>query len=158
MSGSRGRGELGETLVEVLVAISILGLAGVAIMAGLGLAVKSSDIGRKQATGGSYVRSYAEKIELWVAQNGLAPCGAPAPYAADTVGFAHSDTDPSTLPKGYNATAVVKGSWTASGWGACTDIGVQKVALNVATSDGRASESLNVVLRKPCNGSLPNPC
>lgn len=150
---SRVTGERGETLVEVLVAIAILGLAGVAVMAGLGLAVKSSDIGRKESTGGSYVRSYAEAIKNYVAAGNYINCAHANDYNVATV------TNVAGVPAGYLATQSVAKSWFGTTWGACSsDPGVQQVILNVASADGRASESLAVILRRPCNGSLPSPC
>lgn len=148
----------GESLIELLVAIVILGLTGVAVMAGLGLAAKASDIGRKESTGGAYVRSFAEAIQQWVGAHGLAACGSAGAYSAATVGFAHDPLNAATLPNGYTATAVVQGSPTASGLGSCSSTSDQQVRLTVASSDGRASETLTVVLRRPCTGSLPSPC
>ncbi|GAC1384342.1 MAG: prepilin-type N-terminal cleavage/methylation domain-containing protein [Marmoricola sp.] len=158
MQEARRHSESGESLIELLVAIVILGLTGVAVMAGLGLAAKSSDIGRKESTGGAYVRSFAEAIQQWVDSNGLAACGAGSPYSASTVGFAHDPLNAATLPNGYTATAVVQGSPAAGGLAACSNTGDQQVLLTVASADGRATERLTVVLRRPCTGSLPNPC
>src|SRR4051794_35211596 len=91
-------GERGESLVEVLVALTILGVAAVAIVAGLQLSVKTSDINRKQTTGGAYARSYAEAIERYVASapDHYVACAAANAYAPATVGFAGE------LPGGYN--------------------------------------------------------
>ena len=50
----------------MLVALVILGIAAVAILAGLQLSVKASDIHRKQTLGGAYVRGYAEAIEKYL--------------------------------------------------------------------------------------------
>ena len=59
--------ERGETLVEVIVAIVILGIAAAAILGGVVLSVKTSDVHRKEASGGGYVRSDAEEIQRYVA-------------------------------------------------------------------------------------------
>ncbi len=78
--------DAGVTLIETLVALSILAIAGVAIMAGLQLAVKSSDIHRKQSTGGSAVRTYAEAIEKYLDADGnYVPCAGAGAYAPATV-------------------------------------------------------------------------
>ena len=51
MSGRhRVADERGETLVEMLLAVAIMGIAAVALMAGLTTSVLMSDIHRKQAT------------------------------------------------------------------------------------------------------------
>ena len=69
----------GATLVETLVALVILGIAGVAILAGLQLSVTASDIHRKQTSGGAYVRGYAEAIETLPQLGPATTCSAPAP-------------------------------------------------------------------------------
>jgi prepilin-type N-terminal cleavage/methylation domain-containing protein len=137
--------ERGETLVEMLLAVAIMGIAAVALMAGLTTSVLMSDIHRKQATAGTTVRDYAEALQKYVAEGHYVDgCGSPAPYAlgafADPAGFQHS---------------VVAGSiryWNGTAWqSSCTtDKGLQKLTVKVASADGRASEQLVVVLRKPC--------
>ena len=146
---STWRSERGETLVEMLVAISILGLAGVAVMAGLMLSVKTSDIHRKQTTGGSYARSYAEAIEKYVASGNYKPCATAGAYSPATVGFA------ADLPAGYSATQTAAQRVAPNG-GAATacsgnDTGVQQVDVTVRSDDNRATERLTVILRRPCD-------
>lgn len=145
----RRRDEAGETLVELIVAIAILGIAGVAILAGVMLSVKSSDMHRKQATGGAYVRSFAEAIQNSIdSAGGYKSCGAAqASYGGVSV---------PDLPSGYSTEVKAIQSWTGSGWGACNAGGIQRVDLVVRSNDTdpgrRAEETLTVVLRKPCNG------
>jgi len=135
----------GESLVEILVALVILGIAGVAILAGLEMSVKTSDIHRKEATGGAYVRSFAEAIQNYVdTSGGYKSC---ASAAASYNGVAVPD-----LPAGYTKNVTAVQSWNGSTWGACTGDGVQQLKLTVSSSDHRAAESLTVILRQPCNG------
>jgi type II secretory pathway pseudopilin PulG len=142
----RVRDEKGETLVELIVAIAILGIAAVAILAGLMLSVKTSDQGRKLATSGAYVRSWAEEIQSSVsAANALQAC--PAYLTSFT---ALQTANPQLIP--------LTPACAASD---VTD-GIQKVTLTV-TSNGDAthptsSESLVVFLRKPCNAAGASPC
>jgi type II secretory pathway pseudopilin PulG len=63
MPGPRVANEQGETLLELLIAISIMGVAVVSIIGGLVTSVLISDIHRKQATAGASVRDYGEAIE-----------------------------------------------------------------------------------------------
>lgn len=150
MNLSGRRGDAGETLVELIVAVAILGIAAVAILGGLMLSVKSSDLHRKQATGGAYVRSFAEAIQNSIdLSGGYKSCGsAPAAYGAVPV---------PGLPAGYSTEVTTIQSWSATGWGACTADGIQRVDLVVRSGDTdptrRAEETLTVVLRRPCNGS-----
>lgn len=158
----RHRDERGETLVEVLVAIVILGIAGVAIFTGFALSVKSSDLSKKQATSGSYVKSAAEAIQNYVnvtapsASAGYRSC-APAGYYTGKVSLA--------LPTGYSLTQDLAQAWNGSTWVTCTtalDVGVQRIRLTVnRPTDAivKGDEFLYLVLRKPCNGSTAGaPC
>ena len=139
----------GETLVELLVSVTILGLAGVALIAGLSSAVVISDVHRKQTTAGATVRNYAEAIETAVRTTGYQASCTPA-YAA---GFAG--------PAGFSAPTVAAVSfWNGSSFPtACdpaTDQGAQRLVLQVSSVDGRATERLAIVVRKPCEPG--NPC
>ncbi len=150
----RGSSDRGETLVELLVAVAILGVAGVAIVAGLQMSVTASDIHRKQTTGGAYARSYAEAIEGYVAaaSSRYVPCAGPGAYGPAIIGFAGE------LPAGYTAShaaalRVPPGGGVA---GSCSgnDTGVQQIEITVESSDGRAAEKLTVLLRRPCGATM----
>lgn len=139
----------GETLVELLVAIAILGVAGVAVMAGLLLSVKASDIHRRETTGSAYVRNYAEAVQNYVATSGASnykPCAGANWYSPAKVGF--------TVPTGFtaNQSAALSVSPTGVTSSCASDTGVQMVTLSVASSDNLVSERLSVVIRKPCDG------
>jgi prepilin-type N-terminal cleavage/methylation domain-containing protein len=140
-----GRGQIdaerGETLLEVVVAIVILGVAAVAMAAGMAVSIKVSDIHRKQASAGAYVRDYAEGVEQAVATGG---------YASGTGSYPSAYTP----PNGYLASQQPAKCWTGSAWTGCSaaaDIGVQQLTLQVASPDNRAVEKLVVVVRKPCS-------
>lgn len=138
-----GSSERGETLLEVLLAVAIMGIAVVAIMAGLSTSVLMSDIHRKQATTAATVRAYAEAIQHTVADGNYIACAGPSAYATPD-GFA--------APAGYAAT-VVGGSmryWNGTAWqSSCgADAGLQR--LDIEVSSDRASERLRIVVRKPC--------
>ncbi|MBA2952732.1 prepilin-type N-terminal cleavage/methylation domain-containing protein [Nocardioides sp. MAH-18] len=139
----------GETLIELVVAIAILGIAAVAILGGLMMSTQTSTIHRNSATGGAYVRSFAEAIQNFVdSSGGYKSCGAAAAaYAAVAV---------PDLPAGYVPSVTAVQSWNGSTWGACTGDGIQRLDLKVRTTGDsvrRAEETLTVVLRQPCNGS-----
>jgi type II secretory pathway pseudopilin PulG len=148
----RTRGENGETLVEVLLAVAIMGIAVVAIMAGLTTSVLMSDIHRKQSTAGAVVRAYSEAIEHSVADGHYTACASTSSYASPA-GF--------TVPSGFTG-SVVAGSmryWNGTAWQtSCgTDTGLQQLRVQVASDDGRATEQVTVVVRKPC-GLEDDPC
>lgn len=153
MKCPRPRGEdKGETLVELVVAIAIIGIAAVAILSGLLLSVKASALQRNQASGGAYVRSFAEAIQNQVDAAGYATCGS---AGATYQGVAVPD-----LPSDYTRTVTAVQSWNGVAWGACTAKGIQRVDLSVTTTGDalhRAVETLTVILRKPCNGAATGP-
>ena len=155
--GTARRSERGETLVEMIVSVAILGMAGVAILAGLLVSVRSSDVGRNQATGGAYVRSFAEAIQNYVDSNGYKACS--------TAASTYQSVPVPDLPPGYTPSVTAVQSWNGSAWGACAATGIQRLDLTVRTtgdSDHRADETLVVILRQPCNGPATtagaNPC
>ena len=154
---ARRASERGETLVELIVSVAILGVAAVAILAGLMLTAKSSDVQRNQATGGAYVRSFAEAIQNFVDSNGFRDC---ASAASAYGGVAVPD-----LPTGYAKAVTAVQSWTDTGWGVCTGKGIQRLDLKITTTGDakhRSDETLTVILRQPCNGAAStagaNPC
>lgn len=141
----------GETLLELMIAVAIMGIVVVAVVGGIATSILMSDVHRKQATAGAYVRNYAEVVVAYVAAGTPAAqanflAGSSPDYRPSTVGF--------TAPTGGFVASVT------SVW--CWDDGskkfvsscaaasaVQQVTLNVASSDARASESLLVVVRRP---------
>lgn len=151
------RNDSGETLIEILVSVAILGIAAVAILGGLMVSIQSSTMHRNNATGGAYVRSFAEAIQTSVDSTGYQSCAnAVAAYGGVTV---------PGLPAGYTKAVTGVQSWTGTGWGACAATGIQRLDLKVTTTGDtlhQAAETLTVVLRQPCNGSAAtagdNPC
>jgi prepilin-type N-terminal cleavage/methylation domain-containing protein len=138
----------GETLIELVVAVAILGIASVAILGGLMLGIRTSVMHRNDASGGAYVRSFAESIQTDVDNNGYKTC---ANAASGYAGVAVPD-----LPAGYTKSVTVVQSWNGSAWGACTPDGIQRLDLKVTTTgdnEHKADQTLTVVLRQPCNGA-----
>ncbi|MFK4090066.1 type II secretion system protein [Kribbella sp. NPDC020789] len=141
--------ERGESLLELVVAIALMGAAVVAVMAGLTTTVLMSDRQRKEATAVATVRNYAEALQNYVANGHYVACAT----TYDVPGFA--------VPEGFTAN-VVSGSvqyWTGTLWlPLCLpDRGLQRVQVSVTSTDGRAAQTLDVVLRKPCRIEDP-PC
>ena len=146
----RAGSDRGETLVEVLAAVVILGIAGVAIMGGLMLSVRASDMHRKETTGGAYVRSFAEAIQNWVAGGHYVGCAGANQY---TPKVAAQITD---LPSTYTLNQLAARSVSATGVagaGCTSDTGIQQLELHVRSADGRADEKLTIVVRNPCGPS-----
>lgn len=152
------RDDRGETLIELVVAIAILGIAAVAILGGLLVSTQTSTIHRNSATSGAYVRSFAEAVQNLVdTTGGYKDCGvASGAYAGVAV---------PGLPAGYSKSVTAIKSWNGSSWGTCTADGIQRVDLKVSTGGDavhEGAETLTVILRRPCNGNATtvgdNPC
>lgn len=146
------RDERGETLVELLVAMAILGIAVVAIVAGLATSVLVSDVHRKQAEAGVLVRDYAAALQAAVvtSQAGYVSCGTPASYAPSVPAVAATGL---SIPSGYTASVTRVQYWNGAGFAsscAAGDLGLQQLTLQVSSTDNRASEPLVIVLRMPC--------
>lgn len=140
--------EDGVSLVEVVVAVAILGLAVVALLGGLGTAVRGSDIHRSQATGETVVRSAAERVKdpgvAYLPCAGVAAAGAYVDGLSVPAGFAVSVA-------GVRVWDEASGAFVApSALASCpsNDAGVQLVTVSVVAGDGRASETLDVVKRR----------
>jgi type II secretory pathway pseudopilin PulG len=144
----------GETLIELLVTVIIMGIAVVALVGGVAVSIRMSDIHRKQAAAGAYVRAFAEAIETYVTRpSKYAACAGTGTYAS---AYTALDGDPT-----YTAmiTAVTYWNDSSSTFEThCTsDTGVQKVSLRV-TAGNTVAETLDVIIRKPCRSTLDALC
>jgi type II secretory pathway component PulJ len=146
-----GANDGGETLLELMIAAAIMGIVVVAIVGGIATSIMMSDIHRKQATAGAYVRNYAETVVAYVASGTPASkanflAGSSPDYSPSTVGF--------TVPAGGFIASVTSvrcwddanGKFISS---CATASAVQQVTLNIASSDSRVSETLLVIVRRP---------
>jgi type II secretory pathway pseudopilin PulG len=141
----RARGEGGETLVELLATIVIMGTAVIAVVAGIGVAITSSDANAKQVTALTVIRNYAEAIQAAP----YAPCGTAASYAPGAVGFTPpanftvSIVGAVTYYDGTSSPAVFSASCPPP------DKGAQRMTIKAHSSDNRADRSLEIVKRGP---------
>jgi prepilin-type N-terminal cleavage/methylation domain-containing protein len=161
------RNDRGDTLVELLVAIVILGLGAVAILAGFLFSVQASSLSRNQSTSDAYARTLAEAIQNSLDTQGTyTPCAPQNQYLTASI--------KSVLPTGFTATQSAAKVWTGTGFSSCggkgglPDYGVQQVVLTVSSAANpgktahQANEQLTVILRRPCNSataySSASPC
>lgn len=139
------------TLVEVLVALTIMGLAIAGITSGLGTASLASAAHRRTVTADQVVRNYAEAIKQKVRAGGYVDCAASGSYGASTVGY--------TVPTGFTVSQTQPtyqqlGSSLAvdtfvAGTCPTPDQGAQSLALTASSVDGRDTENLNMIVRRP---------
>jgi len=86
-SSQSTRDDRGETLVELMVALAIMGTAVIALVGGIGTFVQTSEIHRKQAKSQAYLREFAETLQAsmatyptgYVACSTANPGGDPSP-------------------------------------------------------------------------------
>jgi type II secretory pathway pseudopilin PulG len=161
----------GETLVELLITLVILSTAVIALVTGIGAAIKMSDVHRKQATAGAYLRDYADGIENYIAGNattatGYTPCTTgmlPNSTYQTPPSFTFTDTahyQYTVTGIAYWDTSTSPASWNTSGCPSNGDSGVQRVSLSVASKDvgsARATETLDIVIREPCRPGISFP-
>jgi type II secretory pathway pseudopilin PulG len=140
----------GESLLELMISVAIMGIVVVAVVGGIATSVLASDMHRKQATAGAYVRNYAETVVAYVAAGTSASkanflAGTSPDYSPSRLGF--------TPPGGFVASVSSVRCWddgTKKFMSSCAGGSlVQQVTLNVASSDSRASETLLVIVRAP---------
>ena len=134
--------ERGETLLELVVAITILGVCVVAVGAGVVMSVKISTIHRDQATADATLHNYAETV--LGAYRPCAPAGPPNYPASLSL----------AAPAGFVAPTASVRYWdaaTSTFTDTCpsADPGLEQVTLNLTSNDRLVSESLVVVVRKP---------
>jgi hypothetical protein len=147
--------DAGESLVEILVSVAVIGIAiagtlgGVGLIGALSVGARSSRLHQDAVQAQAALRSWAEALgrpQDSSAGSGYryVPCGWPAAAPAAAV------------PAGWTAQITGVQWWTGTGWTtACsTDGGLQKLTLDVSspatgTSTG-VDERLDVVIRRPC--------
>lgn len=141
MSRIARRSEAGATLVEILVAVVILGVGFVAVLGGMGTSFALSAFHREQARTESEIRRYAEAMKAAP----YAGSSCPATYTKAGIGFA-----PGT---GFTAAEPVVADHldeSSGGSTACSTstAKLQLVRLTVtSTNDARAVETIDVVKR-----------
>ena len=150
--------DAGDTLVELVVAVAILGIAFAAILGGFATSVTASDFHQKQAQAEALIHNFAEHLASTDTTD-------PDAYQACTAATLPNYPVPSTDAYPVGATpATSLYQWTVSVqfwanaptqppmWSstcpATGDAGLQQVQITVTTTDSRVSESLTVLKRR----------
>jgi type II secretory pathway pseudopilin PulG len=138
----------GETLLELLVTVSIVGTAFMGILAGVGTTFNATDSQRKAATAEAALRSYAERLAD-ASDVPYVNCATTATYATPT-GFA--------LPAaGWSAAVTTLNRWQGDPLQTFTatcpspDKGLQQLTLTVSSPAGahQVTATLVMVKRRP---------
>jgi type II secretory pathway pseudopilin PulG len=129
----------GETLLELVMAILILGICVVAIGTGIVLSVKMSDVHRKQAVAQEFLHNYAETTQASTYQ----PCTGVGNYATGL------PTPPNGGPWAVSQKSVLfwDGASFTSACPASGDKGLEQVTLRLTSNDGFVDETLDVIVR-----------
>jgi prepilin-type N-terminal cleavage/methylation domain-containing protein len=148
--------ERGDTLIEVLVAVAILGIAGAAIMGGFASSIVLSAVHRKLATTASDSSNFGELLNKGIDDKTIAyrACPSAAAYPSPPGFSASANNTVSVTAVDY---------WNGTSFGACPaggDQGVQRVSVSVTNTDTRAVSHVQVIVRKPCLPAdlTPGPC
>ncbi len=138
-------GDEGTTLIEVLIAVIIMGSAIVALLGGFTTAIFGSVTHRTHGKIATVIREYAETIE----SGGFFNCASPTPsplvedsYTASVTGRAYWVPPPTPSA---SSTATFSPCIAAS---PTPTSGVVRVSVKTVSPDGKISESLDVYVRK----------
>jgi Tfp pilus assembly protein PilV len=134
----RPKRDQGESLIELILAIGILGICVLAIGTSIALSVRMSAIHRNQATADAFLHNYAETLQ----SSYSAQCGPAATYAAELTPPLGTFQAPVVSVQYWNSASASFGSTCIT-----PDAGLQQVTLTLSTADGTVSESLVVILR-----------
>ncbi len=99
----RRRDETGETLAEILVSTTLLGIIGIGIIGAIASVLISTDIDRRISAGETVLRSYVAAIQ----DAPYADCGATGDYGPGAVGY--------TEPTNYTASVTGVRYWDGVG-------------------------------------------
>lgn len=139
----------GFSLVEVLVATSLMMIVVVGIMGALSVALLSSHAERGTTTSHDLTRSYQDAI---TAAKTYVPCAAPGDYTPEDIGW--------SVPEGYAARVSAVAQWngnvdpvgfsTPPSCTSATDSGMQQLTLEVTTTTPpTVTQNTTMIWRKP---------
>ena len=135
----------GFTLVEVLVAVAILGIAFAVLLVGMRTSILGSDIHRQEATAGAVLVQAAEAVKD-DNRNAFLNCSTIAAGAAY-----NPYTGVMNLPDGWAASGAIRvvsvEHWNGSTFvSACSNAWkLQRIKLAVTSKSGRAEETVTLV-------------
>jgi hypothetical protein len=156
----RRRSEAGDTLIEVLIALVVLGIASVAMILAFATSINGSANHRSLATFDTVLKTAADEVTsqlqqqsnaLWGTCSGASPSttftGLPSGYTAQVTSVQYWNGT-SFMPSGTSAT------WSGSSYTPCTAYAPQLVKIAV-TYRGQTI-SISAVITDPWSAPLPN--
>lgn len=156
---ARARSERGETLVEVMVAIVLMGGVMAAILGGLFALVSVSNSNQEKTKTALAVQSYAEQVKEPVGDLSYVECtgsgsGTTATYQGQ---LALTNVD-DLLPPGYSAAVDVQYWQGGSSYGTCPgtgDLGLQRFVVTIDNGRPGVLEVVETLLITKRNAVCP---
>lgn len=145
----RRRGEAGETLVEILVSTTLMGIIAIGIIGSIATVLISTDIDRKVSQAETVLRSYVAAIQ----DATYVDCGGTSAYSSVSVpkmpARFTATVEQVQYWKGDGPTVVPASNQAVTFDGACgTDQGLQSIDLRVESADKRAIETVTIYKRR----------
>lgn len=147
--------DLGDTLVEVLITVMILGITAAGLVGAMTTASAGSGNHQDEAYAQSLAVAAAEQLES--TSTTYHSCAA----ASDYVSTAQTAYSAANLPAPWTSATIQVASvqyWTSTGWstnvadcidGSVPNGGLQKIQVQVTSPDQKAVESVWFIKRKP---------
>jgi len=140
------RSDAGFSLVEIVITIGIVGVTFSAILGGLFSSITVSALQQKEATADTVARSAAEVVKD-SAHNPYFNCAPPGHYSLTGL----------SVPSGFSAHITDVAYWDGqppvggavvfqSNCG--SDLGIQRITIAASSSDGQATETVQVIKRR----------
>jgi prepilin-type N-terminal cleavage/methylation domain-containing protein len=141
------RSDAGFSLVEIVITIAIVGVTFSAILGGLFASITVSALQRTEATADTAARSAAEVVKD-SEHNPYSNCAGPGHYSLTGL----------SVPNGFSVTITDVAYWDGHppAGGAVgfqpncpgSDAGIQRITIAAASSDGQATETVQVIKRR----------
>jgi type II secretory pathway pseudopilin PulG len=148
----RIRQDVGETLIEIIIAIALMGIAVPAIIGAVLVSIDSSMQDRRMAQAQQLLTTWSEHVAKGTVNNAAyGTCASPPIYTSGTFAL-------SSVPSGFSASVGSTDYWSGTAFGApcASDQGIRRVLLRIHVTAGlypAFDSDRYVLVRKPCGGS-----
>lgn len=147
----------GDTLIESLVTVVIMGVAVIAIVGGVATSIFMSTLHQQQASEQTLLRSYGDAVISSQTATWAGCSATPGQFTPASEGGSFAWTPPANYTN-YHPTATAVKFWSGSQFVASPCTSGAPIQVSVQVSASRATEKMDVVVR--CQGLLTpsGPC